>query len=153
MLHSIHYRVSPLVDSSSGLHHHSIIIIEEGVMHSMLRQLFIALLTVGVLAGTVPAKEKKDQQVMVIVKHEVKDYAEWKKGYDADAGNRKTAGFKVHGVYADVNNPNMVYVVGMFPSVEAANAFIASPKLKDAMEHAGVVGKPDIMIVREVAKR
>lgn len=121
-------------------------------MHSMLKQLFIALVAVTVLAGTVPAKDKKDQQVMVIVKHEVKDYADWKKAYDADAGNRKAGGFKVHGVFADVKDPNMVYVVGMFPSVEAANAFINSPKLKDAMDHAGVVGKPDVMIVRQVAK-
>jgi hypothetical protein len=111
------------------------------------------LLIAGIATATPPmAPVKSMGKVTVIVKHEVKDYVAWKKGYDADAANRKEHKFTVSGVYTDVKNPNMVYVVGTFPSEDAANAFITSPKLKNAMEGAGVIGAPDIMIVRMMSK-
>ena len=60
----------------------------------------------------------------------MKDYATWRKGYDADGGNRKKAGFKVMGVYADVNNRNMISIIGEFPSA-------AERKSEPADESAG----------------
>jgi quinol monooxygenase YgiN len=104
-------------------------------------------LVVGVRAQDKMMKAATDGKVTVVVTHEVKDYATWRKGYDADAGNRKKAGFKVTGVYADVNNPNMVSIIGEFPSAAAADAFATSPVLKDAMEKAGVIGKPDVKVL------
>jgi quinol monooxygenase YgiN len=53
----------------------------------------------------------------------------------------------VTGVYADVNNPNMISVIGEFPSAAAADAFTTSPLLKDVMEKAGVIGKPEIKVL------
>ena len=109
-------------------------------------------LVVGVKAQDKMMKAAADGKVTVIVTHEVKDYATWRKGYDADGGNRKKAGFKVMGVYADVNNPNMVSIIGEFPSAAAADAFTMSPKLKDVMEKAGVIGKPDIKVLTAAPK-
>jgi quinol monooxygenase YgiN len=91
-------------------------------------------------------------KVTVIVTHEVKDYAVWRKGYDADQPNRQKAGFKVSGVYVDVKNPNLVSVIGEFPSAAAAEAFTASPKLKDVMEKAGVIGKPEVKVLTRAPK-
>ncbi|HXX62252.1 MAG TPA: hypothetical protein VEO56_00535 [Bacteroidota bacterium] len=90
--------------------------------------------------------------VTVIVTHAVKEYASWRKVYDADEPNRKAMGFKVWGVYADVKDPNMVTIIGTFPSASAADAFMASPKLKEAMDKAGVVGKPDIKVLNSTSK-
>ena len=104
-------------------------------------------LSIGASAQDAMTKPAQKGKVLVIVTHEVKDYAAWRKGYDADESNRKHAGFKVSGVYADVNNPNMVTVVGEFSSAEAANGFATSPKLKEAMDNAGVIGKPDVKIL------
>ena len=113
----------------------------------------VVAMTIGLVLGAsaqeamkMPAKGGK---VVVIVRHEVKEYASWRKGYDADESNRKSAGFKVWGVYTDVNNPNMVSVIGEFASAAAADAFIKSPKLKETMEHAGVVGMPEVRILSE----
>jgi len=91
-------------------------------------------------------------KVVVIVTHEVKDYNSWRKGYDADETNRKQAGFKVSGVYADVKNHNMVTIIGEFPSAAAAEAFTTSPKLKEVMEKAGVVGKPEVKVLTAMQK-
>ena len=104
-------------------------------------------LAVGVRAQDKMMEAAPDGKVLVVVTHEVKDYATWRKGYDADGGNRKKAGFKVTGVYADVNNPNMISIIGEFPSAAAADAFATSPVLKDAMEKAGVIGKPDVKVL------
>ena len=123
----------------------------------MVKSLFlVAVLTFCVALGLFSQETKKKPahsgKVTVIVTHEVKDYTTWRKGYDADEPNRKAGGFKVSGVYADANNPNMVTIIGEFPSVETANAFISSPKLKEVMESAGVVGKPDVKILKAAKK-
>ena len=113
--------------------------------------LLVAVMTicfaVGASAQEMTMKPAHGGKVHVVVTHEVKDYATWRKGYDADEGNRKKAGFTVSGVYADVNNANMVTIIGDFASAAAADAFFSSPKLKEVMEAAGVVGKPDIKVL------
>ncbi len=109
-------------------------------------------LAVGVPAQEVMKKPAHAGKVLVIVTHEVKDYSSWRKGYDADEPNRRKAGFKVSGVYADVNNPNMVSVIGEFPSAAAAEAFMTSPKLKEVMEKVGVIGKPDVKVLTAAPK-
>jgi hypothetical protein len=90
--------------------------------------------------------------VTAIISHEVKDYAPWRKVFDADEPNRKGAGMKVWGVYADVKNPNMVTIIATFPSVAAMEAFVSSPKLKEAMDKGGVLGKPDVKVLNAMAK-
>jgi quinol monooxygenase YgiN len=115
----------------------------------MWRQLLLLVLVVpfvlmGAFAQEMKKEMKHDGKVTVIVSHEVKDYAVWRKGYDADEANRKKAGFKVSGVYTDVKNPNVVTIIGEFSGVAAADAFFSNPMLKDVMEKAGVVGKPTI---------
>jgi hypothetical protein len=90
--------------------------------------------------------------VTVIVTHEVKEYVSWRKVYDADEPNRRAIGFKVWGVYRDVKSPNWVSVIGTFPNAGAVDAFMASPKLKEAMERGGVMGKPDVKVLMAAAK-
>jgi quinol monooxygenase YgiN len=104
-------------------------------------------LSIGAFAQETMEKPAHHEKVVVIVTHEVKDYSAWRKGYDADEPNRKSGGFKVWGVYADAKNPNMITIIGGFPNAAAADAFTNSPKLKEAMEKAGVVNKPDIKVL------
>lgn len=118
----------------------------------MIRYLFFVVgltlcLSFGTSAQEATKKPARHGKVLVIITHEVKEYSAWRKGYDADEPNRKTAGFKVSGVYADVNNPNMVTIIGEFPNAAAAEAFSTSPKLKEVMEKAAVVGKPEVKVL------
>jgi quinol monooxygenase YgiN len=97
----------------------------------------------------VPAKSGT---VTVIITHEVKEYASWRKVYDADETNRRAAGMKVWGVYADMENPNLITIIGTFPSAAAVEGFVASPKLKEAMDKGGVISKPDVKVLTAMAK-
>jgi len=67
-----------------------------------------------------------------------------RKGDEKEHPNREQAAFKVPGVYDNVEHPNFVSVTGEFPSAAAAEAFITSPKLEEAMAKAGFIGKPEV---------
>ena len=88
--------------------------------------------------------------VKTMIAHDVKNFTEWKKGFDADATNRKKMGVKVTGVFRDFNNPNRVIVTANVPNKAAAQAFVSNPELATAMEKAGVVGMPDFRILKKV---
>ncbi len=88
--------------------------------------------------------------VTTVLTHEVKDFSEWKKGFDSDAENRSKMGVNITGVYRSVDNPNMVTVIGEVSSVEAIRGFLANPELKAAMEQAGVIGMPEVKILNKV---
>jgi hypothetical protein len=124
----------------------------------MLKQLCFAALIITLIAGvSVSQAAKKDKsgsgKVTVVIHHEVKDYTAWKQAYDSDKDNRAVAGFKVSGVFTDAANPNMVTVIGTFPSAESANTFISNPKLKEAMEKGGVMGQPQVSILRKMVDK
>lgn len=88
--------------------------------------------------------------IKVILSHEVKDLAEWKKGFDAGEPMRVEAGVKTLGVYTSVSNPNHVTISTEFPSIEAVNGFMANPELKAGMEKAGVIGAPEVKILNKL---
>jgi quinol monooxygenase YgiN len=107
----------------------------------------IASVALPGMAQEMAKKPVAGAPVTVIVTHEVKDYAAWRKGFDADDANRAKAGFSVSSVCVDVKNPKLVSVIGGFSSAEAAEAFMKNPKLKEVMETAGVVGKPEVKVL------
>lgn len=80
----------------------------------------------------------------MFVRHTVTDYAAWRAGYDAFDATRKGLGVTGEAVWQAAGNPNDVTVTHDFASLDAAQAFAASPELHDAMANAGVVGAPTI---------
>jgi purine nucleoside permease len=132
---------------------HHIIIQESNMIRYLLVVVGMTLfLSIGASAGEEAKKPAHNEKVVVVITHEVKEYSAWRKVFDADESNRKLGGFKVSGVYADVKNPNMVTIIGEFPNVAAVDAFVSSPKLKEAMEKGGVVGKPDVKVLTATQK-
>ena len=83
-----------------------------------------------------------------IVRHEVRDYAAWKAAFDAHAEARAAAGIVGHAVNRSQLNPNVVIVYLQAPSIEALQAFMAAPDLKETMQSAGVVAPPDVTFVQ-----
>ena len=88
--------------------------------------------------------------ITVIVTHEIKNYSDWRKVFDADEENRLKAGFKSTGVYHSVDSVNNITIIGEVPSVEAIKDFMANPELKAAMEKGGVIGIPDVKILNKI---
>jgi len=71
----------------------------------------------------------------------VKDYAEWKRGFDEGADLRKASGVKTYRIFQTINDPNMILVLAEFDSPEAAQKFLQSAELREAEKAAGVVEK------------
>jgi quinol monooxygenase YgiN len=112
-----------------------------------------ALLLLGVLIlGLSAAQPAAAADVRLFVRHEVNDYAAWRKVYNEFGKVRRNLGVTAAAVYRSNDNPNDVTVTHDFKSLEQAKAFIASPDLKTAMEKAGVKGAPQIWITTRAAK-
>jgi len=85
-------------------------------------------------------------QATLLVRHEVEDFATWRTAYDSVDGLRQEHGCTDAEVLVDPANPNDVFVVHRFPTLEQAQAFAGSAGLREAMGRAGVKGAPRIEI-------
>jgi len=85
----------------------------------------------------------------MFVRHNVSDYANWKKGYDAFDSKRKELGVTAQATYQSTTDPKDVTLTHTFSTIEAAKAFASSVELKDAMKQAGVVGEPSIWFTNQ----
>ena len=85
----------------------------------------------------------------LIIRHKVKDFAAWKKAYDAHAGARTAASLGPGRVTRSVDDPSEVVILFDVGDLEKAKAFCASNDLKSAMQGAGVVDKPDLYFVAD----
>jgi hypothetical protein len=99
------------------------------------------------LLGLVQASPANAADVRMYIRHEVTDYATWRKVYDGFDAERRGLGVSGHAVYRSADNPNDITVWHDFKSAEAAKAFASSPNLKGAMQNAGVKGPPSIWFV------
>jgi ABC-type sugar transport system substrate-binding protein len=92
------------------------------------------------------------QDVRLFVRHEVADYAAWRKAYDSFRPTQKKLGVFAQSVYVSADDPNDVTVVHDFHGLAKAKAFVASPDLRAAMEKAGVKGAPTVWFTTKAAK-
>jgi hypothetical protein len=107
----------------------------------------IVIVLLGLGAVVQPAEAAG---VRMFVRHEVTDYAAWRKGYDAFDTARRKLGVTGQAVYQSVDNPNDVTVTHDFKTADKAKAFASSAELKAAMEKAGVKGTPQIWITTAI---
>ena len=80
----------------------------------------------------------------LFVRHQVADYATWRRVYDAAKPKQDAAGVVAAAIYRSVDDPNELTVSHDFDTLEAARAWAASPELHAAMQSAGVVGAPTV---------
>lgn len=80
----------------------------------------------------------------LFVRHEVSDYAAWRKIYDGFSEVQKANGVKAQAVYRAIDNPNDITVTHEFATLEAAQAFGRLDELKTAMRTGGVLGAPTV---------
>ena len=83
----------------------------------------------------------------LLVRHNVADFAKWKPLYDAHLTARQKAGLLEKNLLRSVDNPNEVVLLFEVEDLKRAQAFTESSDLRDAMQKAGVVGKPDILFL------
>lgn len=82
--------------------------------------------------------------IRMFVRHPVTDYATWRKAYDDFDAERRTMGVTGAAVFQAADDPNDLTIWHDFGTLEAAQAFVSSDRLKTVMESAGVAGPPTI---------
>jgi hypothetical protein len=88
---------------------------------------------------------------MMIVRHKVRDYGEWRPIFDQYAEMQRGAGLLNPRVYhsADSNKSEIVVVFDT-EDTKKAKEFAASADLKEAMEKAGVLDAPTIYFLESI---
>ena len=85
-------------------------------------------------------------KVLAVFSHPVKDFAAWKLVYDSAQPIREKAGVTGAEVFQDPADPTKVVIIHRFPSIEAAQGFLANPALKEAMMNGGVTAPPSVLM-------
>ena len=84
----------------------------------------------------------------VLVRQKVADFAKWKPVYDAHLPARQKAGLKEEHLLRNADDPNETIVLFEADDLQKAKEFAASADLREKMQEAGVVDKPDIYFLR-----
>jgi hypothetical protein len=80
----------------------------------------------------------------LLVRHKVRDFSEWKRGYDAHLPKRVEAGLTEKHLLRSDNEPNEVILLFEARDPNRAKAFAESTDLKETTQKVGVVDRPDI---------
>jgi heme-degrading monooxygenase HmoA len=88
----------------------------------------------------------------MLIQHDVKDYEGWKSVFDSARDMRKKSGEKSYHILHRADEPDSLVLLFQWDKLDNAREFATSTELKEAMHHAGVVGKPEILFLEEVAR-
>jgi hypothetical protein len=95
--------------------------------------------------STSPITERRlSMSNYILIRHKVKDFSEWKHAFDGHQPKRAEAGLTEKHVLRGAQDPNEVVVLFEARDFNRATAFTESADLRDAMQKAGVLGKPDV---------
>ena len=78
----------------------------------------------------------------ILVQQKVRDYDTWKPFFDQNEGVRKNSGSNGAQVFQSAEDPNELFILFEWDTVENARKFSSSEELKKIMEGAGVISKP-----------
>jgi hypothetical protein len=82
--------------------------------------------------------------IRMFVRHPVSDFATWKQAYDDFDAERKGLGVVGDAVFQSAEDPNDVTVWHDFETLQSAQGFVGSERLREVMASAGVAGEPAI---------
>jgi antibiotic biosynthesis monooxygenase (ABM) superfamily enzyme len=87
----------------------------------------------------------------MLVRHSVKDYEAWKSEFDSVADLRRKFGERGYQILRQDNGSTNLVALFKWDNLDNARRYASSPELKQAMERAGVIGKPEITFLEEAA--
>ena len=98
------------------------------------------------------SEKQNKTMVTVFIRHKVKNYAKWKKTFDAFAPTRKAGGELAYSIGNLPGKANHLCLHFQWKSAADAAKFLKSKELKAAMKDSGVTEKPDVFIIEEKDK-
>ena len=91
--------------------------------------------------------------VYILVRHKVRDYKQFRKVFLNNLKKVKNNGSQHGYIFRNRDNPNEVFILVKWKSMESFNKFAKSPKIpKDAPKQATVIGKIDGWFFEKVEK-
>jgi heme-degrading monooxygenase HmoA len=88
----------------------------------------------------------------MFIRHKVQDYKAWKSVFDSKKDLRKRSGEKAYQILRQDDGSNEVVALFEWDNLDNARKYSASSELKEAMQQAGVIGKPEILFLEEAAR-
>jgi hypothetical protein len=88
----------------------------------------------------------------IFIRGNVQDYETWKSVFDSKNDWRRRIGQKSYQILRPENGSNEVDLLLAWDNLDNARKFASSAELKEAMQQAGVVGKPEILFLEEAAR-
>lgn len=85
------------------------------------------------------------------VHHKVNDYTNWRAVFDQVYDLRKEYGETGERVMRSANDPKELATLIEFGTAEQARAWATAPQLKEAMQRAGVITQPDLLILEDAS--
>jgi hypothetical protein len=85
----------------------------------------------------------------LLVRHKVADYERWKLAFDAHSVTRQANGSRGGQLFRDAADPNELVVLLEWDVLENARQFAQSEELREVMQRAGVVDRPDIYFLKD----
>ena len=82
--------------------------------------------------------------IRMFVRHPVTDFAAWKQAYDDFDDERTGMGVARDAVFQSATDSNDITVWHDFETLDAAQSFVESDRLREVMASAGVAGEPQI---------
>lgn len=84
----------------------------------------------------------------LLIRHKVKEFKAWKRGYDAHRPSRAAAGLSQKSLLRSVSDPNEVVLLFAAKDLRKARAFVASDDLREAMQRVGVIDVPNVYFLK-----
>lgn len=82
-----------------------------------------------------------------LVRHRVKDFDAWKPHFDNHDPVRREAGLRVAHLMRNADKPDEVWVLFEVADLGPARAMSQSEEVRQLMEEAGVIDKPDFVFL------
>lgn len=79
--------------------------------------------------------------VKTLIYQNVEDFGKWQQTFDGLYSFRKSSGELSCSVTSLYHNPNAIYVVNEWDSIDAFKVFISSYDLSNAMKYAGILAQ------------
>jgi heme-degrading monooxygenase HmoA len=80
----------------------------------------------------------------LFIRHTVVDFAAWRPAFEEHGFTRRANGSQRERIFRNADDPNEVMLLLEWDDLSRARLFIDSDDLREAMERAGVTGRPDI---------
>jgi heme-degrading monooxygenase HmoA len=88
----------------------------------------------------------------VLVRITVEDYAKWRPVFDEVSHLRKNSGSQGGQLFRRAEAPNEVTILFEWPDLNKARQYFQSDALRQAMQRAGVQGRPDVTYLDTVER-